>query len=77
MKKQTLSDKRGQFEDLEGYFLEENVKQFIKEILDLLDDDINEREKYLAEQIKKKAGEELIKRNHQKLTKKKKCLKEL
>ena len=61
MKKQTLSDKRGQFEDLEGYFLEENVKQFIKEILDLLDDDINEREKYLAEQIKKKAGEELIK----------------
>ena len=54
MKKQTLSDKRGQFEDLEGYFLEEDVKQFIKEILDLLDDDINEREKYLAEQIAQK-----------------------
>ena len=40
-----------------NYYSEEDVKQFIKEILDLLDDDVDKREKYLSEQIKQKAGE--------------------
>jgi len=60
-----LSEKREHIDlvsqrgDVEWIYPEEDVKQFIKEILDLLDDDVNEREKYLAEQIKQKAGDKL------------------
>jgi len=62
MNKETpsLSDKEWTNGSYTGY-LKDDVKQFIKEILDLLDDDIDEREKYLAEQIKQKAGRDLLK----------------
>ena len=67
MKNKTLSEKRkGYFMDGTGihgyYFLYEDVKQFIKEILELLDYDVNIREEYLYEKIKKIAGD-LVKNN--------------
>lgn len=37
----------------------EDIKEFIKEIKALLDDDVDQRELYLSKQIDKLAGEEL------------------
>lgn len=62
MTKESLSDKRGEFEDepKEGFYYEKNVKEFIKDVeMDLL-----KRFKLasipIMEIIKKRAGKDLI-----------------
>ena len=55
----TLHDQREVDDNGEQVYPEEAVKSFIEQVKDILDDDVDEREKYISQQINKLAGKNL------------------